>query len=525
MSLIKLNTISSYNGTLITINNSLKFLSVPSGTSVNYLGIDVSGNVIRVPNPLTTTEVFVTGGTYSNGTAEFTNITGGTFNVIGFYTGSTAAEVFVTGGTYNTGVTTFRNNTGGTFNVTGYYTGSTAAEVFVTGGTYTAGTATFANNTGGTFSVTGFYTGSTGGGETNISDALYTVNNNLKASGTTTATTSVCIYGVNVFTGVTSTNLATKLPQPITGKSVKIVNNGLTTLAVYPSNIGGRINNLPINTPAQIPADGKLYEFICIVNPLPGIWTFSAPATAQYDSGEMSISITAKTSNGFNPVISAYNSAYVGNTKNFNGSNYGYNGKNKPSIQQSIFNNIYYLTFRPDTPWLGIAKIKVYTNLINGDATEIRLGGSGEADYYSPFDGSLLDNGPSSSGNLLFRFYLNNKISGTAVTGSTVHTSANIGDNGTSWGEKVANTDSYSNVSFDSTYGTFVGNKTLGTVPFPYTNLSYWTDESGNEIVTGDNVELFYSSYLSFQIQPFNGVHDYGVIPDFKFRFVIEYYS
>jgi hypothetical protein len=39
----------------------------------------------------------------------------GTFNVTGFSTGTT--EVFVTGGTYTDGTATFRNNTGGTFNV------------------------------------------------------------------------------------------------------------------------------------------------------------------------------------------------------------------------------------------------------------------------------------------------------------------------------------------------------------------------------------------------------------------------
>ena len=37
-----------------------------------------------------TTDVFVTGGTYSNGEATFTNNTGGTFNVTGFYTGETS---------------------------------------------------------------------------------------------------------------------------------------------------------------------------------------------------------------------------------------------------------------------------------------------------------------------------------------------------------------------------------------------------------------------------------------------------
>lgn len=36
------------------------------------------------------TDVFVTGGTYSNGDATFTNNTGGTFNVSGFYTGETS---------------------------------------------------------------------------------------------------------------------------------------------------------------------------------------------------------------------------------------------------------------------------------------------------------------------------------------------------------------------------------------------------------------------------------------------------
>jgi hypothetical protein len=43
-------------------------------------------------------------------------IIGGTFNVTGF---NTTTEVFVTGGTYTDGTATFRNNTGGTFNVIG----------------------------------------------------------------------------------------------------------------------------------------------------------------------------------------------------------------------------------------------------------------------------------------------------------------------------------------------------------------------------------------------------------------------
>jgi hypothetical protein len=46
----------------------------------------------------------------------FRNNTGGTFNV----TGLTLMIQFVTGGTYTDGTATFRNNTGGTFNVIGF---------------------------------------------------------------------------------------------------------------------------------------------------------------------------------------------------------------------------------------------------------------------------------------------------------------------------------------------------------------------------------------------------------------------
>jgi hypothetical protein len=53
---------------------------------------------------------------HTAGTAVFRN-NWWCFNVTGFSTGTT--EVFVTGGTYTDG-TTFRNNTGGTFNVIGF---------------------------------------------------------------------------------------------------------------------------------------------------------------------------------------------------------------------------------------------------------------------------------------------------------------------------------------------------------------------------------------------------------------------
>ena len=144
------------------------------------------------------TDVFVTGGTYIGNTLEFTNNSGGTFNVTGitstdYYTtgltfnsgtydltvslnngsaftqslGILSGDMTITGGTYNpsNGVGTFTNNSGGTFDVPGFLTGYTDTDKFVTGGTYNPSTAiiTFTNNSGDTFNVTGISGGTSSG--------------------------------------------------------------------------------------------------------------------------------------------------------------------------------------------------------------------------------------------------------------------------------------------------------------------------------------------------------------------------
>jgi hypothetical protein len=99
------------------------------GSSVRQKLNDVI-NIVNNPS----IDVFVSGGTYnnSNGTATFTNTTGGTFNVAGFFTGST--DIFTTGGTYdvNTGVATFTRNDGNTYTTSGFYTGYTLTSTEIT---------------------------------------------------------------------------------------------------------------------------------------------------------------------------------------------------------------------------------------------------------------------------------------------------------------------------------------------------------------------------------------------------------
>jgi hypothetical protein len=139
------------------------------------------------------TDVFVTGGTYSSGTAIFTNNTGGTFNISGFTQGTLTgsgvtnyvakwngsneltdsqilddgtditfggnsaiftADVFVSGNT-----TIANDLITNTISASTYY--NLPTDIRVTGGTYSNGSATFTNNTGGTFNVSGFFTGYT----------------------------------------------------------------------------------------------------------------------------------------------------------------------------------------------------------------------------------------------------------------------------------------------------------------------------------------------------------------------------
>lgn len=123
----------------------------------------------------------------------------------------------------------------------------------------------------------------------NTGESLLQVYDNLSADNTNSNTTAVLEYGVNVFTVATATDYAAKLPQPTTGRTTVIVNNTTSIISLYPSNIGGKINNYPIDTPAVIPPDGRSYSFICVENPLPGEWVWAAPATGQIVIGNISI--------------------------------------------------------------------------------------------------------------------------------------------------------------------------------------------------------------------------------------------
>ncbi len=151
-------------GTAVYTNNTGGTFSVTGfSTSDSFSGGTVSGATIftdgLTTNAISATTYFnlpldirVTGGTYSAGTAVYTNNTGGTFSVTGFNTTNSFSGGTVSGGTI------FTNGlTANTISATTYF--NLPLDIQLTGGTYSAGTAIYTNNTGGTFSVTGFSDG------------------------------------------------------------------------------------------------------------------------------------------------------------------------------------------------------------------------------------------------------------------------------------------------------------------------------------------------------------------------------
>ena len=266
-----------------TISDWVIFNSGNSGGTSTFTGGTVTGDTIFT-NGLTATtfsamtylglpiDVYVTGGTYSDGVTTFTNVTGGTFNVVGYYTGNTDNNQYVTGFTYQDNTFTISDNSGSTFNaiintVTGltvngvlsattyqnlpldvYVTGLTfntsnydltigrndgvsftdslsilSSDLTVTGGTYNpnSGVATFTNNTGGTFDVSGFITGFTDIYTTGITYS----NNEITISDTANNTYSATI---NTMTGLTVNGVLS---------ATTIGNSGNCVSDLYVSNI------------------------------------------------------------------------------------------------------------------------------------------------------------------------------------------------------------------------------------------------------------------------------------------------
>ena len=207
------NTAIELGENLITFNGNA-LASIISATT--YYG---DGSNLTGISGFSTNDTYVTGGTYSNGVAVFTNNTGGTFSVTGF---SISNATQFTGGTIS-GATNFTNGlSANTFSATTYLGLPITNDTFVTGGTYSDGTAEFTNNTGGTFNITGFTTPFTGG----------TVNGPTTFTNGLTANTFALSTTPNVNTTDTDVLIRNQSTGIIEQRSINSLNNVVNLVTV-----------------------------------------------------------------------------------------------------------------------------------------------------------------------------------------------------------------------------------------------------------------------------------------------------
>jgi hypothetical protein len=258
-----------------------------------------------------------------------------------------------------------------------------------------------------------------------------TINDSITLSGTTMATTTTYLqFGVNVITTASLSANSAKLPYPpVKGKQVIVINNSGLPIQLFPSTEGGSINN-SVNGVALIPSDGKAYTFYCWENPLPGAWSWTPPATNQYDSGVITFQPIA-----LDTVFSPIAPGMVGYSTGF----YSSTGTaidpfNNPSFKfmsSGSGEGVYY--FKPSPSWNQLTRIKVYTNLLyyNYPNVTFRLTTAYGYNYYLP--GTTILKGYDGTGatQLTNDIEFETWVGGVAPTPALPVLTPNIGDNET----------------------------------------------------------------------------------------------
>jgi hypothetical protein len=225
----------------LTFNNGTYDLTIKRNDGVN-----LTTNLGILSSDMT-----ITGGTYNsgNGSATFTNNSGGTFTVTGFLTGYT--DTYVTGGTYNssTGVLVLNRNNGIPVpDITGFSTGGTSTSSSFTGGTVSGATTFTGGLTANIFSATTYQnlpiSGLTAG--SNIGLTNYNGNYTISFTGgaVSSATNFTSGLSANTFSA-TSINIAT--PTLNTGSTQTLVRN-TSTGAINYKDTTDYISQMPANT-------------------------------------------------------------------------------------------------------------------------------------------------------------------------------------------------------------------------------------------------------------------------------------
>ena len=114
----------------------------------------------------------------------------------------------------------------------------------------------------------------------------------VSAIGTDITTTSVLLYNVNLISADAS-NYAVRLPEPNVGGVVGVVNTSSVIVYVFPYNVESSIIGLEDGQGYAVPADGQLYSFTCVKNPVIGVWSVAIPSSNNSITRSVSVSLSA----------------------------------------------------------------------------------------------------------------------------------------------------------------------------------------------------------------------------------------
>lgn len=115
----------------------------------------------------------------------------------------------------------------------------------------------------------------------------------IAANGTTLSGAALLSAGVNLVTSADSSNIAVKLPDSQLGLIVNVVNTSSRDIEVFPFAATHSLVGLSAGASFTVPADNQLYQFVCVQNPVVGVWSVITPTSNNSVSKTVSINLVA----------------------------------------------------------------------------------------------------------------------------------------------------------------------------------------------------------------------------------------
>lgn len=190
----------------------------------------------------------------------------------------------------------------------------------------------------------------------------------IAANGTTLSSATLLSAGVNLVTSADSSNIAVKLPDSQLGLTVNVVNTSSRDIEVFPFAATHSLVGLSAGAAFTVPADNQLYQFVCVQNPVVGVWSVVTPTSNSSVRRSVSVNLVADgTHIGLNQLSDASFSApnFFGSQTTVNPSTGSYNILNAPSSPQLWFDSPEFNTYNK----VRIVKMVAKTNVPAGDLT------------------------------------------------------------------------------------------------------------------------------------------------------------